>query len=71
MGELGVVIVIGGYMASRDYDWQYKKKWKYKGGNDPTVDPKYRRDRSKFFGENGNGWWWIDPRVPNRSSNAG
>ena len=44
---------------SYEYDWKNKKKWKYKGGDDPTKDPKYIRDRNKLFKENGNGWWWT------------
>ena len=47
-------------MASKDYDWRNKKVWKYKGGDNPTTDPKYIKDRSKLFAENGNGWWWYE-----------
>ncbi len=24
-----------------------------------TTDPKYLKDRAKFFKENGNGWWYT------------
>jgi|TARA_R100001594_G_C3979896_1_gene249785 hypothetical protein len=53
-------------MASKDYDWQNKKGWKYKGGLDPTKDPQYRKDREKLFKEHGNGWWWGWHLVPPR-----
>ena len=40
------------------YDWQNKTEWKYKGGDDPCRDIQYVKDRTKFFAENGNGWWY-------------
>ena len=53
-------------MSSKDYDWQNKKEWKYKGGLDPTKDPRYIKDREKLFKEHGNGWWWGWHLVPPR-----
>ena len=43
-------------MTSRKYDWKtsYNKGWPYKGD---VNNPKYIKDRSKLFEENGNGWW--------------
>ena len=39
-------------------------KWHYKGGGDPTRDPKYLKDRQKLFDEHGGGWWWnLDIRT--------
>jgi len=36
------------------FDWKNQKHgWKYKGINDPI----YKRDRTKLFKKNGNGWW--------------
>ncbi len=46
------------------YDWQNKTEWKYKGGNNPTKDPDYIKDRKKLFKEHGNGWWWNWHLVP-------
>jgi hypothetical protein len=38
------------------YDWKsVKKGFPYKG----TDDPKYIKDRDKFFKDNGNGWWYF------------
>jgi hypothetical protein len=54
-------------MASKDYDWQNKKEWQYKGGNNPLKDPKYIKDRNELFNLNGHGWWWgwklVNPKV--------
>ena len=35
-----------------------RNSWAYKGGENPTLDPKYLRDRKKLFDEHGGGWWW-------------
>lgn len=51
-------------MSSSEYDWKNKKRWKYKGGQYPTRDPEYIKDRKKLFKENGNGWWWNWQIVP-------
>ena len=59
---------MGGYMSTKIYDWQYKVEWRYKGGDDPTSDPQYIKDRDAFFAENGNGWWWSVQRFPNATN---
>ena len=42
---------------SADYDWKNKpSRWPFKG--DAPNSPDYIKERSKLFGENGNGWWW-------------
>jgi len=47
-------------VSSSDYDWKNKKRWKYKGD---INDPEYIKDRSSFFQENGNGWWWFNSNT--------
>jgi hypothetical protein len=38
------------------YDWkQCKNGWPYRGD---VNDPVYMMERSEFFKENGNGWWY-------------
>jgi hypothetical protein len=45
-------------MSSENLDWRdWSSGWRYKGDTD---DPQYLKDRSKFFKENGNGWWWYE-----------
>jgi len=50
----------------KKYNWKNQRTyhWKYKGKNNPCSDPKYVKDRKKFFAKNGNGWWWGWKLVP-------
>ena len=50
----------------KKYNWKNQRTyhWKYKGKNNPCSDPRYVRDRKKFFAKNGNGWWWGWKLVP-------